>query len=110
MAVSTDPAARQVPVCARAELSPGEVRVVPGAEPIAVFCADDGEVYALADSCTHQRTPLSDGWVEGTHVECPLHESCFDLRTGEPLGPPATVPVRTYPVVEVDGIVHVVLG
>lgn len=84
--------------------------MIAGPEPIAVFCTEGGEVFALADSCTHQRAALSDGWLEGDRVECPLHESCFDLRTGEPVGPPATVPVRTYPVVEVDGVLHVDLG
>jgi 3-phenylpropionate/trans-cinnamate dioxygenase ferredoxin component len=35
-------------------------------------------------------------------VECWLHGSCFDLRTGKPTGPPATRPVATYEV-KIDG-------
>ena len=31
-------------------------------------------------------------------IECFLHGSCFDLRTGEPTNLPATEPVPVYPV------------
>jgi nitrite reductase/ring-hydroxylating ferredoxin subunit len=40
-------------------------------------------------------------------VECPLHASCFDLRTGHPTGPPAKIPVRTHEVVIDNGYVYV---
>ena len=69
---------------------------------IALVRVDDGEVYALNDRCTHEEWPLSDGWVEETEIECSLHGSRFDLRTGSPDSPPALVPVRTYPV-QLDG-------
>jgi 3-phenylpropionate/trans-cinnamate dioxygenase ferredoxin component len=68
---------------------------------IALIRAQD-RVYALADNCTHEDYPLSEGWVEGTEIECALHGSRFNLATGEPDLPPAVVPVRTYPV-EIDG-------
>lgn len=74
------------------------VRLTPeGSPPIALFHTEEG-FYAIDDTCTHQATSLADGWLEGCAVECPLHEACFDLRTGAPSGPPATVPVRTHPV------------
>ena len=62
----------------------------------------DGGVFALNDTCTHEDYPLSEGWVEDHQIECALHGSRFDLRTGEPDVPPAVVPVRTYRV-EVRG-------
>jgi Rieske Fe-S protein len=40
-------------------------------------------------------------------IECPLHAASFDLRTGEPTGPPAKRPVRTYPTLVHDGVVYV---
>jgi 3-phenylpropionate/trans-cinnamate dioxygenase ferredoxin subunit len=43
-------------------------------------------------------------------VECYLHGSCFDLRTGKPTGPPATKPVPTYQVKIENGDVYVALG
>jgi 3-phenylpropionate/trans-cinnamate dioxygenase ferredoxin subunit len=52
--------------------------------------------------CSHGAVSLSDGEVEGTTIECWLHGSKFDLRTGVPTGLPATRPVPVYPVT-VDG-------
>ena len=59
-------------------------------------------VYAVEDCCSHEEYPLSEGWVEDHQIECALHGSRFDLRTGRPDVPPAVVAVRTYPV-EVQG-------
>jgi 3-phenylpropionate/trans-cinnamate dioxygenase ferredoxin component len=62
----------------------------------------EGEVFAISDVCSHADIPLSEGEVgEGT-VECWLHGSRFDLRSGRPTGLPATQPVPTYPV-KIDG-------
>jgi 3-phenylpropionate/trans-cinnamate dioxygenase ferredoxin component len=93
-------------VCPLAELPPGESTRVLAHVPVAVFNAD-GELYAIDDTCTHQDASLSEGWLEDCMVECPLHASCFDLRTGNPTGPPAKRPVRTYSVVVQDGAVYV---
>jgi 3-phenylpropionate/trans-cinnamate dioxygenase ferredoxin subunit len=70
---------------------------------IAVCLArSQGEVVALLDECSHAEVALSDGEVEDGTVECWLHGSRFDLRTGKPIGPPATEAVATYPV-RIDG-------
>ena len=66
-------------------------------QPVAVVRAG-GEVFALQDVCSHEEVPLSQGEVYDQTVECWLHGSCFDVRTGKPTGPPATKPVPTYPV------------
>ena len=95
-----------IPVCAVGDLPDGEAVRVEAEVPIAVFHVD-GAFYAIDDTCTHQDASLADGWVESCTVECPLHASCFDLRTGKPTGPPAKKPVRTHEVVVVDGYVHV---
>jgi 3-phenylpropionate/trans-cinnamate dioxygenase ferredoxin subunit len=58
----------------------------------------EGKVYAIYDTCSHADVSLSEGDVEDGTVECWLHGSRFDLRTGTPIGLPATKPVRTYPV------------
>ena len=60
------------------------------------------DFYAIYDECSHAAIPLSEGEVEDGEIECWLHGSRFDLRTGKPSGPPATEPVPTYPV-RVDG-------
>jgi nitrite reductase/ring-hydroxylating ferredoxin subunit len=101
-----------IPVCPTSALPPGEaVRVsadVTADVAVAVFNVD-GDFYAIDDTCTHQDASLADGWLEDCTVECPLHASCFDLRTGMPSGPPAKTPVRTHAVSVVDGVVHVSL-
>ena len=58
----------------------------------------EGEVFAIRDWCSHAAVPLSEGEVDGYTIECWLHGSCFDLRTGKPTGLPATAPVPVYPV------------
>ena len=93
--------------CALTDLPPGEaVRIVGPHTPIAVFNVD-GVYYAIDDTCTHQDASLSEGWLEGCFVECPLHAASFDLRTGEPTCPPAKRSVKTYPVLVEDGEVCV---
>lgn len=57
-----------------------------------------GEVYAIYDICSHANVSLSEGEVEDCQIECWLHGSAFDLRTGKPSGLPATRPVPVYPV------------
>ena len=55
-----------------------------------------GQVFAIDDICSHAEVSLSEGDVEGCFIECWLHGSRFDLRTGEPTGPPAVEPVPVY--------------
>ena len=69
---------------------------------IAVVHADDDNFYAVRDECSHAAVALSEGEVDGCTLECWLHGSRFDLRTGKPTGLPATEPVATFPV-EVRG-------
>ncbi|MCD5350820.1 bifunctional 3-phenylpropionate/cinnamic acid dioxygenase ferredoxin subunit [Kineosporia mesophila] len=101
-------------VCAVGEIPEGEaVRVESGPDgvPVAVFNVG-GSYYAIDDTCSHQDASLAEGYVEEEDcaVECPLHATCFDLRTGQPGGPPARVPVRTHTVVIENGDVHVALS
>jgi 3-phenylpropionate/trans-cinnamate dioxygenase ferredoxin component len=91
--------------CALAEIPAGEAlaATVDGVDLAVVRNGDD--VYAIYDECSHAAIPLSEGEVEGCEIECWLHGSRFDLRTGKPSGPPATDPVPTYPVrVEGDDV------
>ncbi len=98
-------------ICPLADLPAGEaLRVDEVAPPIAVFHTDDGEVFAIDDTCTHQDASLADGWLEGAEVECPLHASRFDLRTGAVDEPPAKRGVRTHRVSIVDGDIYVTLS
>jgi 3-phenylpropionate/trans-cinnamate dioxygenase ferredoxin subunit len=75
--------------------------------PVAIVRSQDGEVHAIHNVCSHAEVALSEGDVEDGEVECWLHGSRFDLRTGQPTGLPATEPVPIYPV-QVDGDVVLV--
>ncbi|MEU2923802.1 bifunctional 3-phenylpropionate/cinnamic acid dioxygenase ferredoxin subunit [Streptomyces sp. NPDC007251] len=99
-----------IPVCPLADLPRGEAFRLENEPPVAVFHTEDGEVYAIDDTCTHQDASLADGWLEGCEVECPLHASKFDLRTGRVDAPPARLPVRTHRVVVEHGMVYVELS
>ena len=77
-----------------------------GAYDVAV-AREGEEIFALQDLCSHAAVSLSEGEVEGCTVECWLHGSRFDLRTGKPTGLPATEPVATFPVELRDGSVYV---
>lgn len=74
--------------------------------PVSLVLTGD-ELFAIHDVCSHSAVSLSEGEVEGCTVECWLHGSRFDLRSGKPLDPPATRPVPVYPVRVEDGQVYV---
>ncbi|MEV0933624.1 non-heme iron oxygenase ferredoxin subunit [Streptomyces phaeochromogenes] len=74
--------------------------------PVSLVLTEE-QVFAIHDVCSHSAVSLSEGEVDGCTVECWLHASRFDLRTGHPLDPPATRPVPVYPVRIEDGSVYV---
>jgi len=85
-----------VKVCALADVpEEGALAVEIEATPVAVVRVGE-DVYALRDVCSHAEVALSEGEVYDHTIECWLHGSCFDLRTGKPTNPPATQPVPTY--------------
>ncbi|WP_407318100.1 non-heme iron oxygenase ferredoxin subunit [Isoptericola halotolerans] len=91
-------------VASTADLEPEEAKLVELQDangttvPVALVRDADGDFHAISDICSHGAVSLSDGEVEGCRVECWLHGSQFDLRTGKPLQLPATRPVPVYPV------------
>jgi len=84
--------------CALSDLpEQGTLAVELHGTPLVVVRTGD-EVFALDEFCTHEEVSLADGEVYDHTVECWLHGSCFDLRTGKPTSPPASRPLRTYQV------------
>ena len=87
-----------VRVAGRGDLASGEViGVEAGGRSIAIYDSDEG-LFATDNICTHAYACLSDGWLDGQTIECPLHAAHFDIRTGKVLDPPATEDLKTYPV------------
>lgn len=101
----------QVRVCGRDDLSSGQVRRFDvGGHRVALVRVED-DFYAVADMCSHEDFPLSDGevWCAEREIECSRHGSTFSLLTGEPQSLPATKPVQVFGVVVEGGDVSVVL-
>ena len=91
--------------CSLSELGDDSaIRVELAGKPVCI-ARSNGEVFAVSDVCSHADVALSEGDVEDGKIECWLHGSLFDLRTGGPTGLPATKPVPTFPVtVEGDDV------
>jgi 3-phenylpropionate/trans-cinnamate dioxygenase ferredoxin subunit len=98
-----------VDICAVDDLPPGAKRVVMWEDLEIGIVNCNGEILAIEDRCSHDDGDLMEGDVdeENCTVECPRHGSEFDLRTGKPLNLPAYVPIETYPVTVVDGVIKV---
>ncbi|HUF60938.1 MAG TPA: non-heme iron oxygenase ferredoxin subunit [Verrucomicrobiales bacterium] len=93
-----------IDVCSAEDLPPGSLRACSLAgRDVAVCRLEDGSLRAVHDLCTHADALLSEGWIEGRCVVCPLHEARFDLDTGEARSLPATESVETFPVREDQG-------
>jgi 3-phenylpropionate/trans-cinnamate dioxygenase ferredoxin subunit len=88
--------------CALSELDDKKPLAVEVGDVAVVVIRDGDEVHALRDECSHASLSLSEGEVTRKGIECWLHGSCFDLRTGQPSSPPATDPVDVY-AVRIDG-------
>ena len=102
--------AHWVRVAGRGDLAAGEViGVEAGGHSIAIYDCD-GTLYATDNICTHAYACLSDGWLDGETIECPLHAARFDVRTGAVLDPPATEDLKTYPVRVTGADIEVALG
>lgn len=90
-------------VASRDDLQPGETMrleldAVDGSlVEVALVRTEDGDYYAIGDVCSHGQVSLSEGEVDGLTLECWLHGSTFDLRTGSPPGCPRSGPCRPTP-------------
>lgn len=89
-----------------ADLPAGEMHRVDVAGRTLCLAHVEGHGFrAIDDRCTHEDESLSEGFLCGDSVECPMHSSRFSFLTGEVTGVPAWVPVKVYDVhVEGDAI------
>jgi 3-phenylpropionate/trans-cinnamate dioxygenase ferredoxin subunit len=107
--MTVENAAQFVKVCELAEIpADGALGVEVGDTPVALVRSGD-DVFAVNDICSHAEVSLSEGEVYDGTIECWLHGSCFDLRSGKPTNPPATQAIATYKIKVEDGGVYVSL-
>ncbi len=99
--------AEWIDVCSEADLPVGGRKVV-GTEigNIAVFNLN-GDLYAIADICTHDGGELASGECDGDEIICPRHGARFCIRNGKSLTPPAYEDIETFPVLIKAGMVQV---
>ena len=98
-----------VPVMTLAEIPLGsmQAKVLEGRE--IVICHTREGLFALDNICTHAHARMCEGRLRATRLVCPLHGASFDIRDGRVLGPPAVVPLPTYPIRVVDGMIEVAI-
>jgi nitrite reductase/ring-hydroxylating ferredoxin subunit len=84
------------------DVPPGRVKVVEVGDEDVALCNVDGEIFAVANTCTHDDGPLGEGYLIGDSIECPRHGARFCVRTGEVEVLPAIIPIPTFEV-KVDG-------
>ena len=91
--------------CAASDVPTDEALGVTIGDVDVAVARDGDEFFAIQDLCSHAAVALSEGEVDNCTIECWLHGSRFDLRTGKPTTFPATEPVATFPVeVREDGV------
>lgn len=99
-----------VAVAARGDLAEGAMMGIDvGDKQIAVYSVD-GEIFATDNVCTHAFAMLTDGFLDGDIIECPLHGGCFNVKTGAGQGAPISEDIKTYPVRVVGDKIEINVG
>lgn len=85
----------------------GSKRLVEAGGVEIVLCNSKDKIFAVRNLCSHAYEKLDCGRMKNGWIACPVHGARFDLETGEPLNPPAVMPVQTYPVRVVGDTIEV---
>ena len=98
-----------VPVPDAEQLGNGETLRVEIDKLVMTIARIDNQLYGFQEFCTHRFGPLSEGSFHGFNVQCPWHNSCFDIRTGKVTNGPAKVDLQTFKIEMRDGKVGVLV-
>ncbi|ORU92206.1 MAG: non-heme iron oxygenase ferredoxin subunit [Cycloclasticus sp. symbiont of Bathymodiolus heckerae] len=79
------------------------ISVSPENFPMLAVYEYDGEYFVTDNLCTHGMAVLTDGYQDGSDIECPFHGGAFCIKTGEATAAPCVTPIKTYPVSLVNG-------
>jgi naphthalene 1,2-dioxygenase system ferredoxin subunit len=86
------------PVASAAEVAEGEMKQVSVGKRSFALYRLGGRFYATDAFCTHGHALLTEGYIEGELVECPMHGGTFEIASGKPVGQPCVEPLIVYPV------------
>lgn len=87
------------------DIPPGRAKTVEVGDEDVALCNVGGQIYAIADVCTHDDGPLGEGYLLGEEIECPRHGARFNVKSGEVKSLPAIIPIPTFDVrIEGDDI------
>ena len=75
-------------------------------EEIALVSMDE-DIFAINNICTHEFACLSDGFIEGDRIVCPLHLAEYEIKTGAAVEDPAEIDLQTYTVVVDEGKIYI---
>src|SRR5438876_2784263 len=106
---ASDGEATFVPVPEAEHLRNGKTLRVKIDKQVTTIARIDNQLYAFQEFCTHRFGPLSEGSFHGFNVQCPWHNSCFDVRTGRVTNGPAKVDLKTFKMEMRDGKVGVLM-
>ena len=92
----------EIEIASTKDLSPGEMIGIERENKSILVANVNGSYYAIGNSCTHMGCNISDGILSGETVQCPCHNSTFELRTGAVINGPAKSPEPSY-ITRIDG-------
>jgi 3-phenylpropionate/trans-cinnamate dioxygenase ferredoxin subunit len=95
-----------LPVANVSDIPPDSAKVVEAGGQSILICHSEGQFFAVANRCSHAEEPLACGRIKYGWIACPAHGARFDLETGEAMNPPATAPIRTFPVRISEGVIE----
>ena len=72
-----------------------------------LLCNTAGRIFAVTNICSHAEEALDCGRMRNGWIACPVHGARFDLETGQPMNPPATLPIKTYEVRITDDMIEI---
>jgi nitrite reductase/ring-hydroxylating ferredoxin subunit/uncharacterized membrane protein len=84
------------PVMAEEALKEGEPRCVEVEGTAVLLYRQANKVYAIGAICGHAGGPLHEGKFDGLTVQCPWHDSVYDLRDGTVIHGPSTYQVPPF--------------
>lgn len=84
------------------EVPAGAKKLVEIGDNQILLCNTQDRIFAVRNLCSHAYEKLECGRLRAGWISCPLHGARFDLATGAPMNPPATLPIDTFEV-RIDG-------